>query len=83
MLTGAIKSDVKTIWRVAIELIDCILLLRLGVIKYTNFTEPSWLCFTEFSKKLAQRNLEQKLISIRCGLNGFGKRHLRSNQMED
>lgn len=41
MLTGAIKSDVMTIWRVTIELIDRILLLRLRVIKYTNFTEPS------------------------------------------
>lgn len=32
-MTGAIKSDVMTVWRVTIELIGCILLLLLGVHK--------------------------------------------------
>lgn len=54
-LTGAIKRDVKTIWRATMELIKCILLLRLRGIKYTNFIGPTGVRFHKNGHKEVSR----------------------------
>lgn len=54
-LTGAIKRDVMTIWRVTMELIKCTLLLGFREIKHTNFIGPTGVRIHKNGHKEASR----------------------------